>query len=61
MIGEVGLGDGLVRADGLRRGQIAATGEHRQALEDSLLVVEEQLVAPVDHRAQRLLACQCGA
>ena len=51
----------VVGADRLGRRQVATAGEHRQPLEDALLVVEEQLVAPVDHRAQRLLARQRGA
>ena len=58
MVVEVGGGEGLVGAHGLGRGQVAAAGEHRQPFEDALLVVEEQLVAPVDHGAQRLLAGQ---
>ena len=33
-----------------------AAGEHREAREARLLVVAEQVVAPVDRRAQRLLA-----
>ena len=33
-----------------------AAGEHREARETRLLVVAEQAVAPVDRRAQRLLA-----
>ena len=49
-------GDRLVGAHGLRGRQVAAAREHRQAFEDALLVVEEQLVAPVDDGAQRLLA-----
>ena len=51
----------VVRADGLRGRQVATAGEHRQPLEDALLVVEEQLVAPVDDGAQRLLARKRGA
>ena len=42
-------------AHGLGGGQVTAAGEHGQPLEDPLLVVEEQLVAPIDHRPQRLL------
>ena len=34
-----------------------AAGEHREAREARLLVVAEQVVAPVDRRAQRPLAC----
>ena len=58
MVGEVGRRDGLVGAHRLGRRQVATAGEHRQPLEDALLVVEEQLVAPVDDGAQRLLARQ---
>ena len=47
---EAGAGDRLGRLD--RR----AAREHREAREARLLVVAEQLVAPVDRRAQRLLA-----
>ena len=61
MVGEIGRGDRLVGAHHLRRRQVATAGEHRQPLEDALLVVEEQLVAPVDDGAQRLLAGQRGA
>ena len=50
-----------VGADRLGGGQIAPAGEHRQPFEHPLLVVEEQLVAPVDHGPQRLLARQRGA
>ena len=48
---EVGAGDVLRRLD--RR----AAGEHSKAGEALLLVVVEQVVAPVDRRAQRPLAC----
>ena len=51
----------VVGADRLGGRQVAAAGEHRQPFEDALLVVEEQLVAPVDDGAQRLLAGQRGA
>ena len=51
----------VVRADGLGGRQVATAGEHRQPLEHALLVVEEELVAPVDDRAQRLLARERGA
>ena len=61
MVGEVGRGDRVVGAHRLRGRQVAAAGEHRQPLEDALLVVEEQLVAPVDDGAQRLLARERGA
>ena len=47
---EAGAGDGLGRLD--RR----AAGEHGEAREARLLGVAEQVVAPVDRRAQRLLA-----
>jgi hypothetical protein len=48
---EVGGGDGFRR---LRRG---AAGEHGEARKARLLGVSQQVVAPVDGRAQRLLAC----
>ena len=57
-VGEVGRVERLVGADGLGRRQVAAAGEHRQPLEHPLLVVEQQLVAPVDDGAQRLLPRQ---
>ena len=40
----------------------AAAGEHRQPLEHPPLVLEEQVVAPVDHGSERLLAAPspCG-
>ena len=41
---------------GFRRVDRRAAGEHCEAREASLLVVAEQVVAPVDRRAQRLLA-----
>ena len=46
----------LVGADRLGRRQVATAREHRQPFEDALLVVEQQLVAPVDDGPQRLLA-----
>jgi hypothetical protein len=45
-------------ANGLRRAEREAAGEHRQPLEELLLVRPEQLVAPLDRRAQRALACR---
>jgi hypothetical protein len=39
----------------LGRRQVAPAGEHREALEDALFVVEEELVAPVDDGTQGLL------
>ena len=48
----------VVGADSLGRRQIATAEEHRQPFEHALLVVEQQLVAPVDHRPQCLLARQ---
>ena len=50
-----GGGDRLGRLDG------RAAGEHREPREAALLVVAEQLVAPVDSGAQRLLARGCVA
>ena len=43
-------------AYGLRRVERKAAGEHRQPPEELLLVRLEQLVAPLDRRAQRALA-----
>ena len=40
---------------------VHAAREDRQPFEDALLVVEQQIVAPVDDGAQRLLAGECGA
>ncbi len=51
----------LVGADRLGRRQIATAEEHRQPFEHALLVVEQQLVAPVDHGPQCLLARQRSA
>ena len=47
---DVGAGDRLRRLHG------GAAGEDREAREARFLVVAEQVVAPVDRRAQRLLA-----
>ena len=47
---DAGAGDRLRRLHG------GAAGEHREAREARFLVVAEQAVAPVDRRAQRLLA-----
>jgi hypothetical protein len=41
----------------LGRFQCAAAGENGQAGEESLLLLGEELVAPVDRGPQRLLAC----
>ena len=46
----------LGAGDRLRRLDRRAAGEHREAREARLLVLVEQVVAPVDRRAQRLLA-----
>ncbi len=46
----------LVTADGLGGGERAAAGEDGEAREECLLVRAEQVVAPVDRRAERLLA-----
>ena len=54
-------GEALVGADGLGGGQVATTGEHGEPFEHALLVVEQQLVAPVDDGPQRLLPRQGGA
>ncbi len=51
----------LVGADGLGRGEVAAAGEHRQPGEQAAFVLEQQVVAPVHHRPERLLAGQGGA
>ena len=53
--------EGVIGADSLCRRQIAAAQKHRQTFEHALLVVEQQLVAPVDHRPQCLLARQRSA
>ena len=42
-------------ADRFGRGEVAATGEDRQPIEQSLAAVVEQVVAPGDRAAQRLL------
>ena len=46
----------IAAADGLGRGERAAAGEDGEAREERLLVGAEQVVAPVDRRAERLLA-----
>ena len=51
----------LVGTDGLGRGQAAAATEHRQPGEQAAFVLEQQVVAPVHHRPERLLAGQGGA
>ena len=58
MVGDVGHGDVIVGAHRLGRRQVAPTRQHREPFEDALLVAEQQLVAPVDDSAQRLLARQ---
>src|SRR6186997_1728342 len=60
VVGEVRRRECFVCADDLRGRQIATAGKRRQSLEDALLVVEEELVAPVDHRAKRLLTWERG-
>jgi hypothetical protein len=58
---DVGHGLGgqvVVRAHGVGRFEGATVGEHREPLEDLALVVEQEVVAPVGHRPQRLLAGQ---
>ena len=50
--------DVVARADRLRRVEREAAGEHRQPLQQRALRRREQVVAPVDRRAQRLLARQ---
>src|ERR1043165_9397745 len=60
VVGEVRRRECLVRADDLRGREIATAGKCRQSLEYALFVVEEELVAPVDHRAQRLLTWERG-
>ena len=61
VVGDVVGREVVVGADRLGGREVAAAGEHRQPFEDALLVVEEQLVAPVDDGPQRLLAGQRGA
>ena len=51
----------VVGADRLGGGQLAAAGEHRQPGEQAAFVLEQQVVAPVHHRPQGLLAGQGGA
>ena len=58
MVGDVGGGDLVVGAHHFGRRQVAAAGEHREPFEDALLVVEQELVAPIDDGTQRLLSGQ---
>ena len=51
----------VVSADALRGLEGAAAGEHREPHEQALLVRLEQVVAPVDRRAERALALGCVA
>ena len=60
-IGDVLGGDVVARAHRFGRVERAAAGEHREPLEHAPLVVEEQVVAPLDDGAQRLLAGERGA
>ena len=60
-VGDIRGIERLVGADSLGRRQIATAHEHRQPFEHALLVIEQQLVAPVDHRPQCLLARQRSA
>ena len=45
-------------ANRLRSGEVTTAREHRESFEHSLLIVEQQLVAPVDDGPKRLLARQ---
>ena len=60
-LGDIVGADCVVGADDAGGGEVASTGEDRQAVEDSTLVVEQQVVAPVDDRSQGLLAGAGGA
>ncbi len=60
-VGDVRRLDVAPGADRLGRVERAAAGEHGQTIEHALLVLEEQVVAPLDHGAERLLARQRGA
>ena len=51
----------VVGADGLGRGEPAAAGEHGQPGEQAAFVLEQQVIAPVHHGAECLLAGQGGA
>ena len=51
----------VVGADGLGRGEPAAAGERGQPGEQAAFVGEQQIIAPVHHRAECLLAGQGGA
>ena len=48
-------------ADGLRRLQRPATGEHGQPAQEQALRLAQQVIAPVQRRAERLLARQGSA
>ncbi len=50
--------DGVERRDRFGRFQRPAAGEHREAAQHRALVLGQQVVTPVDERAQRLLAGQ---
>ena len=54
-------GDSVVAADRLGGCQPAAAGKHGKPVEQDAFVVEQQVVAPVHHRPQRLLAGQGGS
>ena len=53
--------DGIGARDDLGRVEREATGEHRKTREQASLGIGQQLVAPVDRRAERLLARDSGA
>ena len=60
-VGHVGRADVIVAAHRLCPGEVTTAREHGQPFEDELLLLEEQLVAPVDDGPQRLVAGQNGA
>ena len=60
-LGHVVVGDVIVGTDRPSGGQGARSAEDREPVEDAAFVVEQQLVAPVDDGAERLLAGERGA
>ena len=60
-LGDVVLADRGVGADRFGGRNPEVSGEERDALEHTAFVVEQEVVAPVDHGAQRLLTRERGA
>ena len=60
-LGDIVGTDRVVGAHHAGGGQVASAGEDGQAVEDSALVVEQQVVAPVDDGSEGLLAGTGGA